>query len=342
MWVAGGAHDRCRDASYSSTLAATAAFRLSTGPGQGMVIGAVGLRGQIVRDAVALVADDERNADRPGLPDRPGCGAARARGARSSRRPRAAAQSTPLRSLQAAARERRCPPMRALLWDSTRSRFPAGSRRRLRQMPRRSAESCPDCRDPECRPEPRPARCSAVLAEKMRPGPIRRLNQRRNRLRRFGRQRRSSSFFGNCRISRLRRQLELIQQPFRSLRNKDVFTRKPARRASCKEVRSLNAHKAAGAAPRKARLLSALRSSFKRAFCFTLDGTEQASAPAACQSAQFLLCCSLHSSDRHRRTSPRRTCYADSMAIYWLIAAAEAGSRSSTCTTAGAVLVSDL
>jgi hypothetical protein len=91
-WEALPPTDRCRAASYSSTLAATAAFRLSTGPGQGIVSAPSALR-QFERDAVAFVADQQRH--RPGQITRSAGCAPRTVVVQTFTPPRAAASNTP-------------------------------------------------------------------------------------------------------------------------------------------------------------------------------------------------------------------------------------------------------
>ena len=184
-----GVHDRCRDASYSSTLAATAAFRLSTGPGQGIVIWPSAAPSDRRRDTVALVADDESHGTGQRRPDR-----------------RARRRATWLRkpSLRPLAS---CSKHSASLAASsgTRKTLPADARTAFGIPRAHGSRQAHDarCAKSLCRAQNRAQvsgilnagqnqhkRFLMVLVENMRPRPIRRLNQRCNRLRRFGRQRR--------------------------------------------------------------------------------------------------------------------------------------------------------
>jgi hypothetical protein len=243
---------RCRDASYNSTLAATAAFKLSTGPGQGIVI---------VPSALRAISS---GTPLPSLPMTSATGAARS--ARSAdfvalelvanalhARLAQSGKTVPLRSPRAAALGKRSPPRRAPPSHSTRSQFPANSPRLSRRMPLPSAESCPDFRDPECPPAQRTSAFLLVLAENMRPRPIRRLNKRGNRLRRFGRQRL---------VEQLLRQFENLHIPalpgaypataqildLGTLRNKDRFHAQTRAQRFREQIRPFDTREAAGAA----------------------------------------------------------------------------------------------
>ena len=168
-------------------------------------------------------------------------------------------ESTLFRSPQAAARGRRCPPMRAPPSDSTRSRFPAGSRRPSRRMPPPSAESCPDCRDPECPPAQRTSAAPFRPARRdMCPRPLRRLNQRGNRLRRFGGQRRVEQLPRQPQNLSLRRHGQLVQQLLRTLRHKNRLHAQARAQRLFEQIRSFDAHARLSPAARRGQRLPQL------------------------------------------------------------------------------------
>ena len=203
---------------------------------------------------------------RPGPPDRRARRRAR-RWSRSSRRPRAAASKHSPRSPQAAARGRRCPPRRARPLGFHALTVPGRLMTPSRQRPRRSAESCPGCLGPASRPAPRSSGAVLPLAAKhVRPGPIRRLDQRGNRLRRFGRQRGVEQLPRQPQHLGFRRQAQRLQQALGALRHKDALDAQAGAQRLFEQVRPLDAGQAAPRS-RRAAVASARRSSFRRAFC---------------------------------------------------------------------------
>ena len=102
-------------------------------------------------------------------------------------------------------------------------------------------------------------------AEQVRPTPLRRLDQRGNRLRGFCRQRLGQQLCGSSRISVSGGSGSASIRASAPWAAKTQATRKPARRASFNQVRPFDSGQAAGFRDRDE--ASARRSSLRRAFC---------------------------------------------------------------------------